>query len=176
MTNRKLIFDAVPVGQTAPLRLQFKSVWATIRRDLLKDHGAVCMACGYAPEHGSEIEGHEVYSLASKDVIRPEEVLLLCRKCHHTVHIERSVGNERTVVEARRQEVEEFRRSGVTDLRQLMQAGRAAAKAYRAILIEHYCKVNDVSTEQAEDDRVQAMRQSRLTKLERQPTSDPTGA
>jgi hypothetical protein len=149
MTNRKLIFDGTPINKTVSLRLQFKTVWGTIRRTLLKDHGGVCMACGHTPEHTHEIEGHEVYSFPSNSVIRLERVMLLCRKCHHVVHLDRSVyqaglgGREKASL------------LGLKG-RRLEQAVKEAEETYRAEMVRHYCEVNGVSLEQCEGDLRQA--------------------
>ena len=145
MTARKLMFDAVPTSAASPLRREFKTVWGTVRRTLLKEHGSVCMACEHAPEHVHELEAHEVFSFPSAGALRLERVTLLCRKCHHTVHLERSA------YQARVRGYREAERSGLK-LRKAKQAGYEAEQMYRVAMIEHYCKVNGVSAERCEKD------------------------
>jgi hypothetical protein len=141
----KLIFDRTPTSLTNPMRRQYKSVWSGVRRALLKEHGAVCMACGHAPNRANEIEAHEIYSYPENDVIRLELVVLLCRKCHHTVHLERSLFHTKWHAG------QEARRSGLKG-RRADQAGMDAERQYRTEMAEHYCKVNGVTSETFEED------------------------
>jgi hypothetical protein len=144
---------------TTPLRKTHKSLWARLRCKLLEEHGLVCMACGYVPPKVGELEGHEVHSFPGGGVIKLELILLLCRKCHHTIHLERSVFWERDV--ARWKWADEHRptdkrqlRSWPTSaaLKEMSAVGDAAARAYREEMLNHYCKVNRVTRQRCERD------------------------
>jgi hypothetical protein len=88
--NRALEFDPTPAGLVSrPLRTSYKSIWAGIRRGLLKEHGAVCSVCKHVAEQERHIHCHEVYSFPD-EVVRLEQVDLLCWRCHDAVHFERT--------------------------------------------------------------------------------------
>jgi len=72
-------------------------MWSRLRAALLKEHGLVCTACGYAAPTARDLEGHEVWSYPGNGVIRLEAIQLLCKKCHHAVHLQRSVGWARDI-------------------------------------------------------------------------------
>jgi hypothetical protein len=88
---RLLEFDPTPAGLvTRPLSKAYKSVWAKLRKGLLKEHGAVCQVCHHMAEAQRLIHCHEVYSFPNSKVIRLAQVVLLCWRCHDAVHFERT--------------------------------------------------------------------------------------
>lgn len=154
--RRRLAFDRTPMSATTPLRTAAKSLWARLRRKLLQEHGMICMACGYVPPTIGELEGHEVHSFPGGGVIKLEAILLLCRKCHHAVHLERSVSGARD--QARWKWEEEHPLSGkrrfrsLAEVKVMVAAVDAATAAYREAMIVHVCKVNHISRRQCECD------------------------
>ena len=164
-SRHPLVFDRTPPMATTPLRKVAKSLWGRLRRRLLEKHGLVCMACGHVPPKAAELEGHEVHSFPGDGVIRLELILLLCRKCHHTVHLERSVSWERDGARRKWQEEHPLpltrKRRRVSELeefdRQAWNAGDEAAAVYREAMLKHYCKVNGVPRRQCERDYERAL-------------------
>jgi hypothetical protein len=156
-----LAFDRTPMMATTPLRKVAKSLWAKLRRRLLEEHSVVCMACGYVPPAVGELEGHEVHSFPGGGVIRLEAILLLCRKCHHAVHLERSVSWERDRARWKWEEEHPLtgkRRSRSNeDLKAMAAAGDEAVAVYREAMLKHYCKVNRVTRRQCERDYERAV-------------------
>lgn len=88
---RLLEFDPTPAGLvTRPLNKAYKSVWASLRKTLLKEHGAVCQVCKHVVEAQRHIHCHEVYAFPNHKVVRLERVVLLCWQCHDATHFERT--------------------------------------------------------------------------------------
>lgn len=90
MPERKLQMDPTPPGLFVPLRKQYPSIWVAIRKQILKDRGAICQICGHIGEQPQHIECHEIYSYPSTLKVLLERVILLCWRCHAAVHFERS--------------------------------------------------------------------------------------
>jgi hypothetical protein len=91
MPTRLLEFDPTPAGLvTRPLSKAYKSVWTSLRRTLLTEHGAVCQVCKYVAEAPRHIHCHEVYAFPDTKVVRLERVVLLCWRCHDATHFERT--------------------------------------------------------------------------------------
>jgi hypothetical protein len=89
--TRVLAFDPTPAGLvTRPLHKAYKTVWASLRGKLLKQHGAVCQICKHVAEAQRHIHCHEVYAYPNKRVVRLKRVVLLCWRCHDAVHFERT--------------------------------------------------------------------------------------
>lgn len=135
--RRRLPLDPSP-GSSAPLRLVHKSLWARHRRALLAKHGMKCMACGYVAPETAKLEGHEVHSLWDNGLMQLEKVVLYCLKCHHVVHLERSLGMEHDRLR---------RLPGATP--KTVEVGMAL---YRDVMMAHYCEVNRVSPRTFERD------------------------
>jgi hypothetical protein len=131
--RRKLVFDSMPSGIITPL-MRVETLRQRIRQSLIKEYGALCMAC----RDPRNIEAHEVHRLFSGREARLEEVVLLCRKCHHVVHLERSLEVERDRLRAL---------PGAT-----IETIKAGMELYRTEMMAHYCKVNRVSLKRAEED------------------------
>jgi hypothetical protein len=126
------------------LRRQFPKLWERLRKEALDKYHRKCK-CGYVPPKTSELEAHEVYSFPGGGVIRLEKIVLLCRKCHHMVHLDRSLDFER------RRAFREAKQAGLSD-RLAEQKAAAAVEVYREDMLAHYCKVNGVARQEAEDD------------------------
>ncbi len=91
-SRRRLSFDPTPAGLvTQPLNKSYKSIWASLRRKLLKQHGAVCQVCKHVAEVQRHIHCHEVYAYPNRKTIRLTRVILLCWRCHDAVHFERTL-------------------------------------------------------------------------------------
>jgi len=122
----------------------------------MQEHGVVCMACGYVPPMARELEAHEIHSYPGSGVIKLETIVLLCRKCHHTVHLERSVSWARD--RARWKWESENRAPRNLKVLQAMgvEADEAAA-TYREEMLAHYCKVNRVTRRRCERDYENAL-------------------
>ncbi|HTZ70294.1 MAG TPA: hypothetical protein VMB71_06555 [Acetobacteraceae bacterium] len=89
--DRLLEFDPTPAGLIAhPLSKAYKSVWASLRKALLKEHGAVCQVCKHVAEAQRHIHCHEVYAFPNDKAVRLERVVLLCWRCHDATHLERT--------------------------------------------------------------------------------------
>ncbi len=90
MSARLLEFDPTPAGLvTHPLRA-YKSIWAKVRRTLLKEYGAVCQVCGHVAEARRHIHCHEVYAFPDNTVVKLGQVMLLCWRCHDAIHFDRT--------------------------------------------------------------------------------------
>jgi hypothetical protein len=138
--RRKLMFDRAVLPDQS-LRKQERKLWERLRKRLLGESNGCCTACGRKPPEVSELEAHEVYSYPGKGIVRLKEIVLLCRTCHHAVHLERSISIASTYV-------------GIT------------RKAERERLLTHYCKVNGVTRQQAERDWEKAIPPYVLKKLD----------
>ena len=92
MKNTRLLeLDTTPAGLvTRPLSKAYKSVWASLRKALLKEHGAACQVCKHVAEAQRHIHCHEVYAFPNNTVVRLERVELLCWRCHDATHFERT--------------------------------------------------------------------------------------
>jgi hypothetical protein len=89
--HRILELDPTPAGLiTRSICKAYKSVWTRMRRELLRQHGAVCQVCGRVAEAARHIHCHEVYSFPNDKIVRLEQVVLLCWQCHDEVHFERT--------------------------------------------------------------------------------------
>jgi len=89
--TRLLELDATPAGLvTRPLNKVYKSVWASLRKTLLKENGVVCQVCKHVGEISRHIHCHEAYAFPDNKVVRLELVVLLCWRCHDATHFERT--------------------------------------------------------------------------------------
>jgi len=87
---RVLQFDPTPAGLIVSLRKEYKSVWQTLRKKVLKEFGLICHICGNVGKISSEIDCHEVYSYPCPIEVRLERIIPLCKICHQATHFERS--------------------------------------------------------------------------------------
>ncbi len=89
---RLLEFDPTPAGLLGDrsLRRMFKNEWARIRTRHFKENCPTCALCQIEESAQKLIEGHEVYSFPSSQVVRLERILFVCKICHHAIHLERT--------------------------------------------------------------------------------------
>jgi hypothetical protein len=92
--QRLLWIDPTPAGLITmkSLRRNFKSEWARIRKRRFAGGNFICEVCGKDCKNRSGLDGHEVYSYPSPQMVRLDRILFLCRLCHDATHLERTRG------------------------------------------------------------------------------------